>query len=318
MRLHRPPHRWGPPPKDLLVSTVQEAPSMFLHAEQDAWFGTNGWSDAHRSKVPLRVEQFVLQWFRRGCGRREVGWDGMHCEGSWVAALAEILFPEVFRWNPDADHVHDHIAENQEPVSSLSPLCLWLSPFQFHSLDVVDMPVFSNRRKQLLQQSIERLQLMSNTELRAMVAQRVEATEAVVDPEGDDRLTTTTTPSKANELKVTGEQVQHTDTDEGSVLKGPHDATNKGASNDNKIPAAVKKRPRSEEEEELLSESSSSESDDDQDGEDDVDDDVAPPLGQSRHSQNFNNTNSASVKRMTTLLLPLRTANMISVTFRRS
>lgn len=170
VRLHKPPRRWGALPKHLLVTSVLEAPVTYLHGKKDEVAG--GWSDAALNLSGSSVEAHVLRWYCSGRGRKEAGWAGVHCEGSWFFYLAKIVLLDAFIWHPDPEVGNIHSA-------TPSPF-LWLSPFQADPLDWSCVHNFSRRRQRIIELDIHRLKGMTNEELRQLVVERTTLATATV------------------------------------------------------------------------------------------------------------------------------------------
>ena len=167
LRLHKPPRRWCPAPSNMISSTLlRNEHHVFLHAKREDVSGRSLWSDGVRPCV--NVEDFALNWYQAGRGRKERGWEGMHCEGRWFSLLFHLCFFDALY---DVNATHCNCSDdNNEPSA---PPFVWLSPFQQDPLDLTVPQQFVARRRAVVESILSKLESCSREEFVKLIMSRV-------------------------------------------------------------------------------------------------------------------------------------------------
>ncbi|CUI14598.1 Hypothetical protein, putative [Bodo saltans] len=235
VRLHKPPRRWCALPKHVLISTVKEARPLYLNGHKDDLAG-GGWNDESLSKTACSVESHVLRWFvDRGRGRREKGWAGVHCEGSWIGALTRVVFAEAFAWHPlflssndDDDerrrrNMNDAAASIEEHHHNQRAPFIWLSPFQDEPLDAHDILNFIGRRREVIAECIRTLRGMTQEAFVEFVQSRTVIPQAVQDADMNEaERERHEAEENENNAKPGVDGETHQADDEQAPMKGEH------------------------------------------------------------------------------------------------
>jgi hypothetical protein len=148
-RLYAPPRRWNGLPPDLLLKTITDAPKNNIRGQRDA--AGNGREWLHGADGSGSVEAAALAWYTGGRGRKERGWQGVHCEGGWLSAMFAIVLHDALYALVDREAV------------------VFLTPFQTTPLDMALPEVFYRRRADAIDSAVSRLETMEQAHFAAMV-----------------------------------------------------------------------------------------------------------------------------------------------------
>jgi predicted GNAT superfamily acetyltransferase len=148
-KLYAPPRRWNALPDTLLLTQLRHAPDNTIKCKRDV--GTRTWLNGADDSG--RVESAALRWYMDGRGRKERGWQGMHCEGGWMSALFAVV-------------LHDALFSTVSDDAAV-----FLSPFQTVPLDMGLPGVFYARRRADVDAALLELEIMSQGDFVDRVAQ---------------------------------------------------------------------------------------------------------------------------------------------------
>lgn len=195
--LHKKVSRWTPlPPAHLAFTTsIRHPKTLRVDGVRDL-NNVKGWRDPSRvNSFTSSVEEMVLQHFLHTFNSRdaattssgssvEPGWNGVHCEGRWIAVLLRILFWDCFYSGLEGG---DDSAPTT-PHAGAVPLAphVWLSHFQEGPLDASTPIFFSQRRSDTIELRLKYLETLDDAAFMNEVTSHIKGNRKRSSSEADD------------------------------------------------------------------------------------------------------------------------------------
>lgn len=180
--LHKKLYKWKPVSDKLqtALGLLRKPTELKVLGRRDD-NNTKGWRDPSRGNASSSsVEGMVLHHFLNTLNKKDKeddsiksSWDGLHCEGRWIAYLSRVLLWEVFYWDGNANN-----DASRKPNGIRFPTFLegehhiWLSKFQDGPLDALNPILFAQHRRQLIEERIRFLETLSDAEFLQTIAER--------------------------------------------------------------------------------------------------------------------------------------------------
>lgn len=198
--LHKKIYRWTPLKQIWSInrSLIQHPQVLHVNAIRDP-HNPKVWKDQEcESDMFSCVEQMVLRHFlllyneresqdgdvmkKEEGARASLGsefqnlnpkneWNGVHCEGRWIAFLAEILLRDALYADLGVPHIEEIDNSSRvllDPPPTSCPY-VWLSRFQNGPLDAINPIIFSHRRRRMIEDRLNALEVVSDEEFRDII-----------------------------------------------------------------------------------------------------------------------------------------------------
>lgn len=99
-------------------------------------------------------------------------WQGLHCEGRWIAILARVLLLECFYY-PHCSHEMPNETVESERMGVSIDHYLWLSRFQDAPLDCIVPVMFYYRRRHIISARLRYLECLSDATFISFIEKRI-------------------------------------------------------------------------------------------------------------------------------------------------